>query len=45
MRDRGRGGGGAYLFSKLDIWRRGVRIKFEAETIVSNVWHEDWFMN
>ena len=36
MRDGGGGGGeeeGAYLFSKLDKWRRGVHMKFEAETI------------
>ena len=33
---------GAYLFSKLDKWRSGERIKFEAETIM---WHDDWFMD
>ena len=41
---RGRGWD-AYLFSKFDKWRRGVRIKFEAETIVSSMCHDDWFMN
>ena len=38
-------GVGAYLFSKLDKWRSGERIKFEAENIVSNMWHDDWFIN
>ena len=51
MNDRGRegageGGGrgwGRYLFSKLDKWI-GVRIKFDAETIVASVWRDDSFM-
>ena len=29
---------GAYLFSKLDKWRGGERIKFEAETIMWLAW-------
>ena len=41
----GERGWGAYLFSKLDKWRRGERIKLEAETIVSNMWHDDWLLN
>ena len=36
MRIGGLRGWGAYLFSKLDNWRRGVHMKFEAETIVSS---------
>ena len=29
----------------LDKWKRGERIKFESETIVSNLWHDGWFIN
>ena len=45
VRIRGRGGGVLTCFSKLDKWRRGERIKFESETIVSNLWHDGWFMS
>ena len=45
VRVRRRGGGVLTCFSKLDKWRRGERIKFESETIVSNLWHDGWFMS
>ena len=45
VRGIGGEGVGAYLFSKLDKWRREKRTKFKAENIVSNMWHDDWLMN
>ena len=35
----------SYLFSKFDKWRRGVHIKFMAETVVSSMRHDNCFMN